>query len=121
MIVIDASALLEVLKVTEVGLELGPLLIGRELHAPHLLDLEVTQALRRLTLRGEITRLEAHRALESFLEMPIIRHAHTPLLHEIWALRHNLTAYDAAYLALARSLGAKLLTMDSGLRKLAGG
>jgi len=121
MIVIDASALIEVLKLTEVGLQMAPLLVERELHAPHLLDLEIMQALRRLTLRGEMTPAEARRALASFLEMTITRHPHTDLLPGIWALRHNLTAYDAAYLVLARLLDAKLLTMDSALRKLAGG
>ena len=119
MIVIDASALIEILKGTATGLQLESLLVNRDLHAPHLLDLEVAQALRRLALRNEISVAEANRAFDDFLTMPITRHPHTHLLPDIWQLRHNLTAYDAAYLALARYLGAELLTMDAALRKLA--
>jgi len=119
MIVIDASAVLEMLKQTPIGLELVEALDRQRLEAPHVIDLEVWSGLRRWVLREEMTLAAAERALDSFLALPIRRYAHTPLLGEIWALRHNLTAYDAAYLALARSLRAELLTMDDGLRKLA--
>ena len=117
--VIDASALLEVLKQSATGLELAPLLLRTQLHAPHLIDLEVVQALRRLTFRGEMTLQEAEAALELFRQMRITRHPVTPLVSYIWSLRHNLTAYDASYLALARVLDAELLTMDQALRNLA--
>jgi predicted nucleic acid-binding protein len=117
VIVIDASAVLEILKQSPVGISLLEALDGRELDAPHLIDLEVSNALRRWVSRGEVSEAFASRALDSFMTMPITRYAHYPLLGEIWALRHNLTAYDAAYLALARHLDAELLTMDEGLKK----
>jgi predicted nucleic acid-binding protein len=119
MIVIDASAVLEILKQTPVGLNLQEILGDRFLDAPHVIDLEVANVLRRWVFSGAMTDIDAKRALDSFLAMPITRHPHTNLLPEIWKLRHNLTAYDAAYLALARFLGAELLTMDDGLSKRA--
>jgi predicted nucleic acid-binding protein len=121
MMVIDASVVLEILKRTSAGLDFETALNGLPLHAPHVIDLEVTHTLRRWELTREMPRQAAQRALDTFLLMPITRYPHTTLLAEIWKLRHNLTAYDAAYLALARSLDAKLLTMDSALRRLAGG
>jgi predicted nucleic acid-binding protein len=117
MIVIDASAVLEILKQTETGLQLIPALAERELHAPHLIDLEVANAMRRWAMQGEMSVPDVQNAFDVFLAMSIHRHPHTNLLPEIWKLRHNLTAYDAAYLALARFLDAELLTMDEGLRK----
>ena len=117
MIVIDASAVLEILRQSPVGIGLFEALDGRELDAPHLIDLEVANAVRRWVSRGEVSEAFAARALDSFLTIPITRHPHFPLLGEIWALRHNLTAYDAAYLALAWHLDAELLTMDEGLKK----
>jgi predicted nucleic acid-binding protein len=119
MIVIDASALLETLLRSEVGLEISDSLLDNEMHAPHLIDLEVAQALRHIVLHGELTAAQGHEALVAFAAMPIMRHPHTPLMLEIWALRHNLTSYDAAYLALARALGAPLITQDAALRKMA--
>jgi predicted nucleic acid-binding protein len=119
MIVVDASAVLEILKGTKTGANLLTALPGLELHAPHLIDLEVINALRRWEFQAEMSAGDIRAALEVFREMTITRHAHTSLLGEIWSLRHNLTAYDGAYLALARLLGAELVTMDGGLRKLA--
>jgi predicted nucleic acid-binding protein len=119
MIVIDASAMLEMLSGSEKGLSLETALEGVELHAPHLLDLEVASALRRWEGAGIFQPGEGAKILGLFLEMPITRYPHTNLLGEIWALRHNLTACDGAYLALARFLDAELLTMDDGLRKRA--
>ncbi|MES1262318.1 MAG: type II toxin-antitoxin system VapC family toxin [Acidobacteriota bacterium] len=119
MIVVDASAVLEILKQTENGFRLESLLADDELHAPHLIDLEVATILRRWVIHGEMSLMQAGQALEQFLQMPLQRHAHTNLLLEVWKLRHNLTAYDASYLTLAHFLGAELVTMDDGLRKMA--
>lgn len=119
MIVIDASAALEILARTAKGLELESVLAGRELHAPHLIDLEVLNSVRRWERTAVIRRGEAKGILGAFLSLRITRHSHTPFVELIWALRHNLTAYDAAYLALAKALDAELATMDSGLRKMA--
>ena len=120
MIVIDASVMLEILKRTDQGIDLALLLEDEIIHAPHLIDLEVASKLRRWVAKGEMTATDALRAFEQLLETPIRRHPHMHLLPGIWNLRHNLTAYDACYLTLARLLGARLLTTDEGLRKAAG-
>ena len=122
MIVVDASAVLEVLLRTPAAASiedriLGP---GESLHAPHLIDLEVAQVLRRYAQRREISAARADRSLELFAQFPITRHSHEPLLERIWRLRENLTAYDAAYVALAEGLGAPLLTSDERIAKAKG-
>ena len=89
--------------------------IRETLHAPHLLDLEVAQALRRHCSAGATTLDRAREALEDFQNLPVTRYRHNLLLHRIWELRHNATAYDAAYLALAEALGAEFLTRDAAL------
>lgn len=119
MIVIDASAVLEILSRTPKGLHLEAALLERDLHAPHLIDLEVLNAVRRWERTGVIGPGEATDILNAYLAIGITRYPHTPLIDPIWALRHNLTAYDAAYLALTKVLDAELVTMDSGLRKMA--
>jgi len=119
MIVIDASAVLEILSRTAKGIELEAALPERDLHAPHVIDLEVLNAVRGWERTSVIRPAEATDILNAFLAIGITRYPHTPLADRIWALRHNLTAYDAAYLALAQALDAELLTMDSGLRKMA--
>ena len=87
------------------------------LHAPHLLDIEVTQVLRRLVRQKEITLARADQALEDLSHLVLERHDHLSLVPRIWQLRDSLTAYDAAYVALAEALDAPLLTSDA---KLAG-
>ncbi|HVT19360.1 MAG TPA: type II toxin-antitoxin system VapC family toxin [Thermoanaerobaculia bacterium] len=115
MIVLDASAVIEVLLQTAVGERLAERLLTAEasLHAPHLLDVEVAQVLRRFVMRGELDPARARQALEALADFPLERYAHDQLLPRIWALRENLTAYDAAYVALAEALGATLLTRDA--------
>ena len=122
MIVVDASVMVEVVLRSAAGeASRKRLLHGREaLHAPHFLDLEVANALRHCLVRGEIDHRRGSEALADLTTMPIERHGHRPLLERIWQLRHNLTAYDAAYLALAERLGAPLLTRDAGLASVAG-
>ena len=119
MIGIDASTVLEILSRTAKGLELEAALLNSDLHAPHVIDLEVLNAVRRWERTGVIGSAEATDVLNAFLAIGITRYSHAPLVDSIWALRHNLTAYDAAYLALANVLDAELVTMDSGLRKMA--
>ena len=82
---------------------------------PHLLDLEIAQVLRRYVSIGELTPQRGKQALTDLADFPIIRYPHDLFLSRIWALRHNVTAYDAAYLALAESLPAPLLTCDARL------
>jgi len=122
LIVIDASALLEILLLTNRAERLMQrALEGSErLHAPHLLDIEVTQALRRLGQRAEISTVRAEQALEDFAQLLIERHAHQSLVPRIWQLRDSLSAYDGAYIALAEALDAPLLTCDVKLARAHG-
>lgn len=88
---------------------------GESLHAPHVLDLEVAQVLRRYALAGELEVGRGREALEDLADLPLYRYPHDVLLPRIWELRRNVTAYDAAYIALAESLGAPLVTRDTAL------
>lgn len=90
---------------------------SERLHAPHLLDIEIAQALRRLVQRQEITARRAEQALADYAQLLIERHVHQPLLERIWQLRDALTAYDGAYVALAEALDAPLLTCDAKLAR----
>jgi predicted nucleic acid-binding protein len=122
VIVVDASVLLEVLLGTSIGQRAGARLIelGEELHAPHVLDLEVAHALRRQCAAGTLKATRAAEAIQDLGDFPVMRHAHDFLLPRIWLLRHTVTAYDAAYLALADALDATLVTRDARLVKAAG-
>lgn len=117
MIVLDASALLELLLGTGRAERVGARALAPDerLHAPHLVDVEVVQVLRRLVQRKDITVSRAAHALDDFAALPVERHSHQDLLPRIWALRDSLTAYDAAYVALAEGLQAPLLTCDARL------
>ena len=122
MIVIDASVVIEVLLQTNEGLSITERLLGRRkgLHAPHLIDVEVAQVLRRYVLNGELYTERALQALDVLAAFPLTRYAHEPLLGRMWMLRENLTAYDAAYVALAEGLRAPLLTRDRRLASAPG-
>jgi predicted nucleic acid-binding protein len=117
LIVLDASVLLEVLLETSNAARIGNLLSvpGETFHAPHLIDLEIAQVLRRYVLVGTITPTRGEEALADLLDFPLTRHSHLPLLDQIWEMRHGLTAYDAAYLALAEVLNARLITRDRAI------
>lgn len=117
MIVVDASALLEVLLRGPRAARIEAVLFAADepIAAPHLIDLEVAQVLRRLASRGALTPRRAEQAMEDLAAMPITRYEHAALLPRIWALREILTACDAAYLALAEALAATLLTCDAAL------
>ena len=117
MIVVDASAMLEVLLGTGTGARVEDRLLsrGESLHAPHLLDVEVAQVLRRYAAKGELEPERGREALMDLVDFPIHRYLHDVLLPRIWELRHNVTAYDAAYLALAEALAAPLVTCDARL------
>jgi predicted nucleic acid-binding protein len=117
VIVVDASVIVEVLLTAAASGGLTERLFERSsaLHAPHLIDLEVTQAVRRYLLAGVLTAGRSREAMEDLAQFPIRRHRHDVLLPKIWALRHNVSAYDAAYLALAEALDAPLVTRDARL------
>ncbi|OGQ15383.1 MAG: twitching motility protein PilT [Deltaproteobacteria bacterium RBG_16_71_12] len=114
MIILDASAALELLLDTSTGEVVRDRLLAsdRMLGAPHLLDIEVGHVLRRYERAREITASRAELALGSLADLPLTRYAHTPLLARMWELRANVTFYDAAYLALAEALSATLVTCD---------
>ena len=108
MIVLDASALVELLLGTAEGQAVARRIADPELslHVPHLVDLEVVQALRRYVREGEIDASDAGLMLGELRALDLQRHAHEPLLDRLWALRPNRTAYDAVYVALSEALDA---------------
>jgi predicted nucleic acid-binding protein len=116
MIVVDASAILEVLLRTERAEKVEARLFRKteSLCAPHLLDLEIIQVLRHYSGK-EIPEERAQVAILDFQDFPIARYPHEIFVWRIWQLRKSLTAYDAAYVALAEALEAPLLTCDARL------
>ena len=122
MIVVDASALLEALLRTPSATEVESRLFAprQTLHAPHLLDVEVAQVIRRYAANREIDAERGRAALADLADFPLRRYPHDFLLPRIWDLRNNLTAYDATYVALAEALDAPLLTRDRRLGAAAG-
>jgi len=117
VIVLDASAILDLLLVTEKGRLVAERIAPLEetLHAPHLIDLEVAQVLRRYVSRRQLEEARASQALDDLRDLDLNRYPHDVLLERIWELRHNASAYDAAYLALAEALDAPLLTSGARL------
>lgn len=117
MIVVDSSALLELLLNSTRGRRLQPRFFSPEqiVCAPHLVDVEVAQVLRRYAWKGEVDPERCDEALSDLSCLPIHRYPHSPLLPRIWMLRRNLTAYDAVYVALAEMLNAPLVTADRRL------
>lgn len=117
MIVVDASAILELLLNTPAGQAVADRVLdpAESVAAPHLLDVEVLQVLRRYVRAGDLDAERGSQAVEDLTDLPIARYPHDPLAPRIWALRHNLTAYDASYVALAEVLEAPLLTLDRRL------
>lgn len=117
MIVLDASAAVALL----FGGPRGGAVAARiadpaeSLHAPHLLDVEVAHVVRRHARSGALAAPRGRAVLDDLLGLGLRYHAHGPLLPRVWALRENLSAYDATYVALAEALGAPLLTADARL------
>jgi predicted nucleic acid-binding protein len=122
VIVVDASVVIEVLLNTPAGTQMAERFFNPDetIHAPHLLDVEVAQVLRRYTRTGELDPARGLQALEDLVDLPLTRYPHDLFLLRIWELRHNVTAYDAAYIALAEALGALLLTRDAALASAPG-
>ncbi len=90
-----------------------------DLFAPHLIDAEVGHSLRRLNLRGEVSTETVESSLAYLTDLPLTRTPHNMLLGEAWAMRENVSFYDALYLALAKLLGTRLLTFDRRLARAA--
>jgi predicted nucleic acid-binding protein len=122
VIVLDASAAVDWLVRTAAAQRIESRIFARNqsLHAPELLDLEFAQVLRRLVREGALTASRAEAAIQDLLDLRITRYPHFVLLPRIWQLRHNLSAYDAAYVVLAETLGATLLTRDARLASAVG-
>jgi predicted nucleic acid-binding protein len=122
VIVVDASAIVEVLLNTATGGALRRYLFaaGETLHVPHVTDVEVLQVLRRYSLAKILGRERAREAFDDYAAMPLTRYSHSVLLPRVWELRHNLTAYDAVYVALAEALSATLVTCDRALGSVSG-
>jgi predicted nucleic acid-binding protein len=122
LIVVDASAAVTMF------LNLGPnagrvqdrLRQAEEVHIPHLFDVEVLHVLRCYSLRGDLSGKQSRLILSLLREMKAVRYPHAPLAARIWEMRENLTAYDAAYVALAEVLDAPLLTMDARVAQAPG-
>lgn len=121
MIVVDASVLAPALA------DDGPdgdrarhRLRGEQLIAPELIDLEVLSTLRRAARGGRLDERRSSQALDDLAALPLRRVSHLPLVPRAWELRDNLTAYDAAYVALAEALSALLLTADGAFEKVSG-
>src|SRR6185295_8628243 len=122
VIVIDASALLEFLLQTPLGTRVEARLFRdqEQFHSPHLVDVEVTQGLRRLVRVREVSPDRAAEAIADLADLDLHRHPHLDLLSRAWKLRQNVTAYDAMYVALAEALGAPIVTCDTPLAKAPG-
>ena len=122
MIVLDASAAIEWLLRTPAGIAIDERVFSPydTLHAPHLLDIEVAQVLRRYVREKTLTAERGQEALQDLRALPLNRYPHDFLIPRIWELRTNLTAYDAVYVALTEALGAVLLTRDSRIASAPG-
>jgi len=122
VIVVDASAIIELLLNTTAGERVTDRLLDvhETVTAPHLLDVEVLQVLRRFSRSRDLDAERGQQALEDFADLPIVRYPHEPFIARIWELRNNVTAYDAAYVALAEALNCALLTRDRKLARSSG-
>ncbi len=122
MIVLDASAAIEWLLRSPAGQKVEQRIYARRdsLAAPHLLDVECTQVLRRFTLSAALSAQRAGEAMEELLDLPISRYPHDLLVVRAWELRQNLTIYAGMYVALAELLRAPLVTCDGRLGSASG-
>lgn len=122
MIVLDASAAIEWLLRSQTGIKIDKRIFSPQvpLHAPHLLDVEVTQVLRRYARDKTITAQRGQEALEDLGDLSLNRYPHDFLIPRVWELRATLTAYDAIYVALAELLDAPLLTCDGRIASAPG-
>lgn len=122
MIVVDASVVANALADDDHSGDLARerITADGDLHAPHLLDLEVLSVLRRQSVAGELDTRRVRLAMTDLHDLPITRYPHLPFAQRIWELRHNLTPYDAAYVALAEELDCLLVTADRRLAKVPG-
>jgi predicted nucleic acid-binding protein len=117
VIVVDASAAVAALLRDGSAREI---MAREQLHAPHLIDAEVAQTLRRLVAGQRLAARDGETLMSGWSGLALVRHPIHPLLSRIWQLRDNVSAYDATYVALAETLGCALLTADAGLARASG-
>jgi predicted nucleic acid-binding protein len=121
VIVLDTSAMVEFLVGADpVAESIRAIVSGEQLAAPHAVDLECASTLRGLVLGSKLPPDEGERALALLGKMSVKRYGHVPLLPRIWQLRNNMWPYDAAYVALAETLSADLVTLDRKIGKVPG-
>jgi len=122
VIVVDASAAVDLLirRQPQAGWVDERLRADDDLHAPHMIDIETANGIRRLTLRGLVSRSSARSLLRELADLRLIRYGHALLLDRIWQLWPAMTPADAAYVALAERLGATLITTDERLGRTQG-
>jgi predicted nucleic acid-binding protein len=121
VIVPDTSAVLESIVSANPDEQLVTRLSDNgDLHAPHLIDVEALHALRGLVRGGRLSVDRAGDARADLAELTIVRYGHEPLADRIWELRENLTAYDAAFVALAELLDVPLVTCDARIASAGG-
>jgi predicted nucleic acid-binding protein len=114
-IVLDASAGVEWVLRTDIGLRVEQAVASSEIWVPEHFYVETSAAIRRLHLSGQPTEERASIALSRLIEMPTHRVQIRPLLSEAWTRRHNVTMADALYVVMAKHLGATLVTADQDL------
>ena len=121
MVVVDTSAIVEYLLGIEYGEWVAARLDGEdEVHAPHVIDVEVFGVVRRLVGMGRLSPQRAEAALTGLVDLRLVRYAHVPLLGRMWQLRENVSPRDAAFVSLAELLGAELVTTDGRLARAPG-
>lgn len=118
--VVDASAAVEYLLRTPLGLTLAEMIEGASLAAPELLDAEVLSVLRRAVLRGHLDEARALMAIDDLMQWPLKRIPHRALAPLAWQHYRNVSAYDAFYVAAARALDMSLMTADGRLSRVSG-
>ncbi len=117
MIVLDASAALDLLLGSGRAAEVDRRVRRERIQVPHLIDLEIAHVLRRHVLGGAVGVARAETALSTWMEWDLDRYPHDLLLSRVWQLRPIVSAYDAAYVALAEALQIPLLTCDAKLAR----
>jgi predicted nucleic acid-binding protein len=121
MIVVDASVVASALGDDgQDGERARARLAGERLAAPELIDLEVVSVWRRAACSGRLDPRRAGQALRDLADLPLARAPHAPLIARVWALRDNLSPYDAAYVALAEALDETFVTADRGIARAPG-
>lgn len=122
MFVLDASGAIELVLNTAAGKRIASRMDdpAQTVHAPHLIDVEVAHVLRRYALLGALSNARCEQALSHWRELDIERHSHDLFLDRMWQLRHNVSAYDATYVALTEALSTLLVTGDVRLLQVPG-